>query len=83
MSKTYKTAITTKPYTLDYNGWKITVPAGSKVSNKTAMGYDDNYHFWEDWQKTAEEVTGYKNSILAHDLTYYGINVPAEFCEGY
>lgn len=80
---TYKTARTLQPYKVKAFGYDITVPAGSLVSNKTACGNDDTYRFWQDWQKLAEELTGYKNSILAHDLTHYGLNIPADFCEPY
>lgn len=79
----YKTAKTIKEYTVLYNGWEIVVPVGSKVDNKTACGNDDTYRFWVGWSKQIEKLTGFKNSILAHDLTYYGLNIPAEFCEEY
>lgn len=78
-----KTAKTTKPYTLKAFGYEITVPAGSTVSNHTACGDDDSYRFWQDWQKVAEKLTGFKNSILGHDLNHRGVNVPAEYCEDY
>lgn len=80
---TYKTALTLKPYTVKAFGYEITVPAGSTVSNKTACGNDDSYRFWNDWQQYAEKLTGFKNSILSHDLTHYGLNVPAEYCTPY
>ena len=57
------------------------VPAGSIVTNNTACGPDDNYHFWVDFQDAAEKISGYKSSLLRHDLTYYGLNIPAEYCE--
>ena len=78
-----KTAKTIKDYTVDAFGYTIKIPAGSIVTNSTACGPDDDYHYWEDWKKTAEDLTGFKNSCLAHDLTYYGINIPAEYCEPY
>lgn len=78
-AKTFKTAKTIKPYTTTYDGNEITIPAGSIVSNKTAMGYDDRLRFWQDFRKTVGE----RNFALIHDLTYYGINVPAEYCEPY
>ncbi len=80
---TYKTARTIKEYQVKCCGWDITVPVGSRVANKTACGNDDAYRFWQDFHKTAEILTGYKNSILAHDLDHYGINIPAEYCEPY
>ena len=81
--KVLRTAKTLRPYAVEYRGWKFTIPAGSTVSNSTANGYDNNYRFWTRFEPFIEELTGYKNSMLAHDLTYYGINIPAEYCEPY
>lgn len=80
-----KTALTIKAYTVkNFKGYgPITIPAGSRVSNSTACGPDDNYRFWRDFKEIAEQVSGFKNSLLHHDLTYYGLNIPAEFCEPY
>lgn len=78
-----KRAKTIKDYTVTFKGYEITVPKGSTVSNHTACGDDDNYRFWLDFGKVAEEITGFKTSILSHDLTYRGINVPKEYCEEY
>lgn len=83
MKTTHKTARTVKPYTVNAYGWEITVPAGSVVSNLTACGCDDFYRFWQDWHATAKALTGYDRSILAHYLTYYGLNIPADHCEPY
>jgi len=80
---TYKTALTIKEYKISFKGWDIIVPIGSKVSNSTACGNDDEYRFWLDHKEYVEKLTGFKNSLLAHDLKYYGINVPAEYCESY
>jgi hypothetical protein len=83
--KTAKTAKTTKEYKVNYKGYELTIPLGSTVTNKTAIGHDDNYRFLSqsDCNRIAKEVTGYKTSILFHDLTYYGLNIPAEYCESY
>jgi hypothetical protein len=83
MTTKYKTAKTIKEFRINYRGWEIVVPVGSKVCNETACGCDDNYRFWKEWHKQIEKLTHYKNSMLAHDLTYYGLNVPAEYCEPY
>ena len=80
---TYKRAKTIKPYTVTFSRYEITVPAGSIVANSTACGNDDGYRFWQDWQATAKKLTGCSGSMLAHDLTYRGLNIPAEFCEPY
>lgn len=82
---TQKTSVTIKEYIVeDYrkNG-KLVVPVGSEVSNHTALGNDDTYRFWTNFHKVAEEMSGFKNSILKHDLTHYGLNIPAEYCEPY
>lgn len=70
-----KQARTTKEFTTTLHGREVTVPVGSLVSNQTACGPDDEYRFWSDWAKTID-----RNSILGHDLTYYGVNVPADHC---
>jgi hypothetical protein len=81
----YKSAKTIKEYTIqNYRGYgPITVPIGSRVSNKTACGNDDNYRFWEDFHTVAQQVSGFKDSLLKHDLTYYGLSIPKEYCEPY
>lgn len=80
---TPKTAKTNREYKTHFKGWDIVVPVGSLVSNVTACGPDDSYRFWKDWHAIAKELTGFPHSILAHDLTYYGINIPSEYCEPY
>ena len=78
-----KTARTIKEYQIEYQGYSLIIPIGSVVTNQTACGVDDNYHFWQNWDKYVRELTGFKSSMLAHDLTYYGLNIPAEYCEPY
>lgn len=51
----------------------ITVPEGTPVTNKTATGIDENYHFVNDFSFVGN------NYSLIHDLTYHGANVPKEF----
>ena len=78
-----KQARTIKDYVVTYDGYELVVPKGSIVSNYTACGYDDNYRFWQDFLAIAEEQTGLKCSTLAEDLSYRGLNIPAEYCEPY
>ena len=68
-----------KDYTVNFKDYgTITVPKGTKTTNQTACGIDENYNFVNeyDWIDT-----NYKSvaSILKHDVIYYGINVPKEF----
>lgn len=83
MKPTFKSAKTIKEYSAEMSGYNIVVPVGSIVNNSTALGYDDNYRFWQDYKKTTKQLTGFWNSILDHDLYYYGLNIPAEYCEPY
>jgi len=80
---TFKTAKVIKAYPVKYKGYEIVVPVGAVVANKTACGCDDSYRFWQDWSEQAKTLTGFKDSLLAHDLTHYGLNVPADHCESY
>jgi hypothetical protein len=76
-----KTARVIKPYVVNnYHGYRFTVPVGARVTNMTACGTDDNYRFWQDFHKVAEDASGFRDSLLHHDLTYYGLNIPAEYC---
>jgi hypothetical protein len=61
--------------------YDITVPVGSLVNNQTALGCDDNYRFLTNFD--TKVLVGYEAGMLAHDLTHYGLNIPAEYCEPY
>jgi hypothetical protein len=78
-----KHAKTTKDYKINYKGYNLIIPKGSKVSNQTARGPDDYYHFWLIDTDYIEKLTGSKNSLLLHDLTHRGLNIPKEYCEPY
>lgn len=77
MNTTYKRAKVIKEYRTTLHKREVVVPVGATVDNKTACGLDDNYRFWIDWGRTIL----FTQSILSHDLTHYGINVPADHCE--
>lgn len=79
----YKTAKTIKEYKTTYGRlqYAITVPVGSTVSNSTAMGNDDKCRFLTNF--STKVLVGYDAPMLAHDLTYYGLDIPAEYCEPY
>lgn len=73
---------TTEDYFVkNYRGWSFTVPKGAMASNKTANGPSEGYRFWMNFHGVIEDETGCPNSTLAHDLTYYGLNLPEEICE--
>lgn len=78
-----KISRTIKDYKINYKGYNLIIPKGSKVSNQTACGPDDYYHFWVINMAYIEKLTGSKNSLLLHDLTHHGLNIPKEYCEPY
>lgn len=53
-----------------YFGHNITIPSGSLCSNKTAMGFDDNYIFLEDLSCCPSGVK--------HDATYRGVQLTSD-----
>jgi hypothetical protein len=85
MKTRFKTSKTIKEYRTKFGAghlkYDLTVPAGSQVSNQTALGCDDNYRFLSG--VPTKVLVGYDAPILAHDLTHYGLNIPAEYCEPY
>jgi hypothetical protein len=78
-----KRSKTNKEYKTRYDGYDIVLPAGTEVTNQTALGPDDNYRFVVNTSKLAKEVSGLSHSILEHDLKYRGLNVPEEYCDPY
>lgn len=83
MKTQFKTAKTIREYRITYGRLKyeIVVPVGSLVSNSTALGTNDNYRFLTAFN--TKTLVGYDAPMLAHDLLYYGLNIPAEYCEPY
>ena len=71
----HKTAKLVKDYEVTFKGWKLVVPTGTTVSNKTECGFNDNYRF-------ANRFDGLPDGAF-FDFDHYGINVPAEYCEPY
>lgn len=58
----------------------ITIPKGTELTHQTAMGIDRNYHFVNDLSFIDRDYPTV-SSILKHDATYYGINIPKEFVD--
>lgn len=79
----FKTSKTKREYRCRYRGYDLVIPVGSVVSNRTACGADDSYRFLQDTNELARQVTGFPTSTLQHDLTYYGLNIPADYCHPY
>lgn len=60
------------------NYGEIIVPKDTRLTNRTALGIDDNYHFVDDLSWIDRDYTTVA-SILKHDAKYYGIDIPKEF----
>jgi len=78
-----KVSKTIKIYKAVFKDYVFTIPKGAKVTNLTASGPDDSYHFWYDFEEYVTKLTGTNDSMLAFDLKHYGLNFPADFCEPY
>ena len=44
--------------------------------------HPDNHRFWTNWMDHPD-IKDESNLMIHHDLTYYGIEIPAEYCEEY
>ena len=70
--------ITNKDVTVNFRDYgEIVIPKGTLVTNKTACGVDENYHFVNDFgwiKKNYPEI----DRMLTHDAVYYGINIPVQ-----
>lgn len=73
---------TSKEYTAkNFMGYgDITVPAGTKVTHKTALGDDPNYHFVDEYGWIKKNYPTVAN-ILMWDVSTHGINIPKEFID--
>lgn len=78
---------TNQDYTFEYapcgkssSFGEITVPKGTRLTHMTALGIDKNYHFVYEMSWIDRDYPSV-SSILKHDVTYYGINVPKEFVD--
>jgi len=80
-----KSATVLKDYHVNFKGGSnigtnVVVAAGTIVTNRTAMGNDDGYRFPILNGPIAKTSGLAHTAALMHDLTHYGINVPAEYC---
>ena len=76
-----QTMKTIKDFTTAFmNYGLITVPAGTITTNQTACGIDKNYNFVNEFKWVETNYPEFAN-LLLHDLTYYGLDIPAEYIE--
>lgn len=58
---------------MNFRGYDITIPQGTRITHITACGVDPRYNFVDDLSWIPKELP-----LLRHDATYYGINIPKE-----
>jgi hypothetical protein len=67
--------------TVNFRGFgEIVVPKGTKLTNRTATGIDEKYHFVDEFEWIDKNYPTI-NNLLKHDAIYYGINIPDEYVE--
>jgi len=72
---------TNKDYTFKYRDYgTITIPKGTRLTHRTALGIDKNYHFVDEYQWIHDNYSSFA-ALLKHDVMHYGINVPKEFVD--
>ena len=64
---------TNKEIKMNFRGYDIVIPAGTRTTHKTALGIDPNYNFIDDFSFIPKDMP-----LLKHDAMYYGIDIPAE-----
>ena len=78
-SKNYRTEF----IVANTNYGTLTIPKGTSLTHNTAMGFDENYHFVNDFSWVEKHKDGTVQYGLLHDLQHYGINVPKEYVDYY
>jgi hypothetical protein len=69
-----------KDYTTTFMHYgEITVPKGTRVTHRTALGDDPNIHFVDYFGWVPPHECGIPQYGLLHDLKHYGLNVPEEY----
>lgn len=72
---------TNKDYTVNFKTFgEITVPAGTRLTHKTASGIDARYNFVDEFDWIDNKYPKIANT-LRMDAINYGIDVPKEFVE--
>ncbi len=72
--------VTKEDYNVNYRDYgNITVPKGTRLTNRTAMGIDPNYNFVDGISWIPPHENGTLQYGLIHDVIHYGINVPKEY----
>lgn len=65
--------VTSKEIKMNFRGYDIIIPKGTRTTHQTAIGIDEKYNFIDDfsWIPSGQ-------SLLKHDAVHYGIDIPAK-----
>lgn len=74
-------AKTNQEIKMEFGGEEITIPKGTKVTHQTALGFDKNYNFVDEFGWYKPELTGFARKMALHDMVHYGINLDSKFIE--
>jgi hypothetical protein len=67
--------VTIQDVPMNFRGYDIIVPMATRLTHRTALGHDPNYHFVDDLSFIDKKQW----PLLWHDAYYYGIDIPKEF----
>jgi hypothetical protein len=56
---------------MNFKGYDIVIPKGTRITHQTALGIDENYNFIDDLSFIDKKQW----PLLYHDAFYYGITV--------
>jgi hypothetical protein len=68
---------TNQNVTINFRNYgEITIPKGTLLTNKTAMGISTEHHFVDEFDWIPDD-----QKILRSDAIYYGIDIPKEYVQ--
>jgi len=68
--------VTSEFIKMDFMGESLEIPKGTRITNQTACGKDDNYNFIDDFSWYKPHLKGFAREMALHDMIYRGVNIP-------
>lgn len=72
-------AKTNQEITIEFNGETLIIPKGTSITHNTALGFDKNYNFINEFSWYKPEITGFARKMILFDMTHKGINIDHKF----
>jgi hypothetical protein len=70
---------TNQEISMTFRGEEIVIPTGTRVTQQTALGHDDNYNFIDDLSWHKPHLKGFARTMALHDMVHYGIDIDSKF----